>query len=255
MPHIAVVTGCTPNHLDWHRDFTHYTSAKQRLLTGQTSQDVAVLNPWDHEAAAWTPLVQGRSGTVGPLDALPRLPVPGEHNRIDAACAAAAAIGAGCDLEAVHEGLRTYRPLPQRLEFAAVIDGRSFYNDSTATTPESTIAALRALNVPIWLMAGGKNKGFDFEPLTSEIVARAAGAAFFGACREQLREGAAKKSPQFACTSVETMADALQWCRRHAQSGNAVLLSPGCASTDQFRNFRERGQRFVELLTNERSML
>lgn len=256
MPHIAVVTGCTPNHLDWHDDFRHYKAAKQRLLTGQTPDDVAVLNVEDPEVAAWSSLVRGRlieihesRGAHALFGDLPPLQAPGRHNRIDAACAAAAAVGAGCETDAVREGLRAYRPLPQRLELVATIEGRRFYNDSTATTPESTIAALHALDMPVWLMAGGKNKGFDFDSMAEAIAARAAGAALFGACRGEIRDSVLRHLPQFPCVSVETMAESLEWCCKRARAGEAVLLSPGCASTDQFRNFRERGERFVDLLT------
>ncbi len=261
MPHVAVVTGCTPNHLDWHESFADYAAAKQRILTGQTSVDFAVLNTFDAEVATWSHLVRGRQIAVGDeiacsahgvcglrLDELPPLPVPGEHNRINAACAAAAALAAGCGREDIRRGLQAFRPLPQRLEWFAVIEGRRFYNDSTATTPESTIAALRSLDLPIWLLAGGKSKGADLAPLAAEIVQRARGAAFFGAAREELHALLLQRQPQFVSAAVETMDEALQWCWPQSRPGEAIVLSPACASTDQFRNFRQRGQRFVELI-------
>ena len=166
-----------------------------------------------------------------PLEELPSLSLPGEHNRINAACAAAAATGAGCDRQAVQQGLQSFRGLPQRLQWLAVIEGRRIYNDSTATTPESTIAALQAMELPVWLLAGGKNKGCHFDPLAAEIGRHTRGAAFFGTAREELRRCLAAQGPQLPCTAVET-----------------ILLSPACASTDQFRNFRQRGERFDELI-------
>jgi UDP-N-acetylmuramoylalanine--D-glutamate ligase len=267
MPQVAVVTGCSPNHLDWHESCADYVAAKQRILTGQASEDFAVLNTFDVEAASWLHLVRGRQVLIdvesrrhtpctGPahgvcglrLDELPSLPVPGRHNRINAVCAAAAAVAAGCTREDIRRGLQEFRALPQRLEWFAVIEGRRFYNDSAATTPESTIAALRSLDVPIWLLAGGKSKGADFEPLATEIVRLARGGAFFGAAREELRARVAEREPRFHCTAVETMEQALQWCWPHCRPGEAILLSPACASTDQFRSFRQRGERFVELI-------
>jgi UDP-N-acetylmuramoylalanine--D-glutamate ligase len=264
MPHVAVITGCSPNHLDWHVDFRDYAAAKQRILTGQTPDDFAVLNTLDAEVASWRPLVRGgaisfdganisvcrltgkNACPTESLIALPPLPVPGEHNRRNAACAAAAAATVGCSREAVCRGLETFRGLPQRLEHIANIDGRQFYNDSTATTPESTIAALRSLAAPMWLLAGGKNKGFEFGSLATEIVGRARGAAFFGAVRHDLRERVAALDAQFPCAAVETLRESLDWCWQQSRPGDAIVLSPACASTDQFRNFRERGARFEE---------
>jgi UDP-N-acetylmuramoylalanine--D-glutamate ligase len=248
MPHVAVVTGCTPNHLDWHGSLAHYAAAKQRILVGQSSGDIAILNTRDPEVSSWQPLVRGGLVPPMPLADIPPLAVPGDHNRINAACAAAAALAVGCDAEVVDRGLRAFRGLPQRLELFAEIDGRRFYNDSTATTPESTIAALHSLTEPVWLLGGGRSKGFDFGPLAAAVVARARGAAFFGTVRSELLAAVTARVPGFSCMATETLDEALAWCWRQSRPGDAIVLSPGCASTDQFRNFRHRGKRFVELV-------
>ena len=138
--------------------------------------------------------------------------------------------------------------LPQRLQWIAEVEGRDFYNDSTATTPESTIAALRAVEKPVWLLAGGKGKGFAFGPLAAEIVERARGAAFFGSVRKELWEHVVDVDSQFPCAAVETIEEAINWCWSHSRPGEAIVLSPACASTDQFHNFRHRGQRFDDLV-------
>jgi UDP-N-acetylmuramoylalanine--D-glutamate ligase len=255
---VAVVVGCSPNHLDWHASFADYAAAKQRILAGQTPDDFAVLNTFDAEVASWLPLVRSRPIPLPQLNTLPPLPVPGEHNRINAACAAAAAAAVGCAHGDICRGLETFCGLPQRLEHIAVIDGRQFYNDSTATTPESTIAALRSLDAPTWLLAGGKSKGFDFRPLAAEIVTHARGAAFFGSVRNELLDRVRAIDSQFPCMAVETMQQALDWCWQRSKPGEAIVLSPACASTDQFRNFRHRGQQFAELvdgLTGNETML
>jgi UDP-N-acetylmuramoylalanine--D-glutamate ligase len=266
MPRIAVVTGCSSNHLDWHGTFQDYAEAKQRILQGQTPADVAVLNVDDPEVASWARWVQGKWIGIGrPADVairatdklipsavayrqLPVLGVPGEHNRLNAACAAAAATAAGCTAAAIRQGLQAFTPLPQRLEWCAVLDGRRFYNDSTSTTPESTIAALDALEMPVWLLAGGKSKGFDFERLAAAIVARSQGAAFFGSAREDLFQQVRARRQDFPCVAPETLDEALPWCWSRSRPGEAILLSPACASTDQFRNFQARGRYFTDLL-------
>ena len=255
MPQVAVVTGCTPNHLDWHESFADYVAAKQRILTGQTPADFAVLNTFDAEVASWSPLVRGRPASV-------RLPDLG------ATCVATPPLARagpsttgstppvrlrrpwrpGASTKTSGEGLERFHALPQRLEWFAVVEGRRFYNDSTATTPESTIAALRSLDMPVWLLAGGKNKGADFEPLAAEIVRRASGAAFFGSRRG--RASAVRAPPGAAVPMRRRRNDGggPRWCWPHSRPGEAVVLSPACASTDQFRNFRQRGERFVELV-------
>jgi len=248
MPHVAVVTGFTPNHLDWHADYDEYAAAKRRMLLEQTPDDVAVLNTLDDEVASWQPLVRGRQAALPPLEDIPELAVPGGHNRINAACAAAAAGAIGCRPDAIRRGLETFGGLPQRLEPCAVVAGRRFYNDSSSTTPESTIAALGALEGPIWLMAGGKDKGFDYGDLAAAVAERAAGAALFGSVRELLRGWVGACGPRLPCTATETMAESLQWCWRRARPGDAIVLSPGCASTDQFDNYEGRGREFVRLV-------
>jgi len=248
VPQVAVVTGCSPNHLDWHESYQGYLAAKQRILLGQTADDLAVLNVHDPEVDAWGDLVRGRRVALPPLEQIPTLCVPGKHNRINAACAAAAARGIGCDEQAIGRGLKSFRGLPQRLEWFAVLEGRRFYNDSTSTTPEATIAALESLQHPVWLLAGGRDKGVDFGELGAAVVGSARGAAFFGAVRDVLQGRVAAEDPKFPCNATEKLDQALAWCWQRSRPGEAIVLSPGCASGDQFRNFRHRGQRFVELV-------
>jgi UDP-N-acetylmuramoylalanine--D-glutamate ligase len=257
MPHVAVVTNCTPNHLDWHGDLAAYRAAKQRILTGQREGDLAVLNPMDPEVRGWGRLVRGRQFDFYPESAVPPLRLPGPHYRIDAACAATAARGLGCGEAAIRDALCRFAGLPQRTELVAMIDGRRFYNDSSSTTPESTIAALESLEGPLWLLAGGRDKGMDLGPLCRAIVRRAAGAALFGSARDVLCEKllALEPGPKLPKSrrlrkfvTVETLAEAFRWCWDRSKPGDTILLSPACASTDQFQNYRRRGEAFVELI-------
>lgn len=248
VPEVAIITNCTPNHLNWHPNFEHYVAAKQRLLTGQQSSDLAVLNLGDPEIASWRPFLRGRFVAPLPIDEVPPLGVPGDHNRVNAACASTAALGIGCTMDAVRRGLASFTGLPQRLELFAVVGGRKFYNDSSATTPESAIAALKSLNEPVWLLAGGSDKGVDLAPLAATIANRAAGAAFYGAVRASLLREVTGRALRIRCTSVATMSEALDWCWQHSCPGESIVLSPGCASLDQFANYRQRGETFVALV-------
>ncbi len=245
---MALVTGCCPNHLDWHKTFEAYIAAKQKLLTGQTNADMAVLNTHDPQVARWTSLVRGKLLPLKPVDSLPTLSVPGEHNRLNATLAATACRALGCDDAAVRQGLESFQPLPQRLEWLAVVEGRRFYNDSTATTPESTIAALQSIEEPVWLLAGGREKGCDFSELTDAIAQRAQGAAFFGSTAQTLHDMTQKRRPQLRIVATDNLAEALAWCWERSRPGHAIVLSPACASSDQFRDFRHRGETFAELV-------
>lgn len=251
MPEIAVITGCSPNHLDWHADYADYLATKQQFLLRQTPQDAAVLNSYDAEVAGWQPLVRGECLPPLPLKKLPPLSVPGRHNRINAACAVAAAFKAGCGWPAIKRGLARFAGLPDRLELVATVDGRSFYNDSAATTPESTIAALEALaetDKPVWLLAGGKNKGLDFADLAAAVAEKAHGAAFFGSVGPLLYDWVSARAPELPCTTTDTLDEAFDWCWQRSHPGDVVLLSPACSSVDQFQNYRRRAKRFVELV-------
>lgn len=248
MPHVAVVTGCTPNHLDWHRDMRDYIATKQRLIVEQRQGDVAVLNTHDAEVARWQSLARGRVVEPVSIEALDELPLPGAHNRINASCAAAACRTIGCKEAAIRSGLASLGPLPSRLEPIATHCGVTFYDDSAATTPESTIAALRAIDRPVWLLAGGKNKGADFSQMATSIIQHARGAAFFGAARDELQRCCRAIDGSFAHGSVERLDDALRWCVDRAVDGDVVLLSPGCSSQDQYRNYRARGEHYRALV-------
>ncbi len=261
MPQVAVLTNCSPNHLDWHPDYADYRAAKQRILTGQTSRDLAVLNTGDAEVNSWGPLVRGRRLPPVSLDEIPSLPVPGQHNRVNAACAAAAALGAGCSRSAIRRGLESFHALPQRLERLAVIDGRVFYNDSTATTPESTRAAIDAVDEPIWLLLGGGDKGCDFEDLLAAIAEKVRGVAVFGEIRRVLQPQLAAKLelvPKLELGNegdwpvdsamAETIGQAFRWCWERSRPGHAIVFSPACPSGGQFRNFRRRGEAFLQLV-------
>ena len=130
LPHVAVVTSFSPNHLDWHASMDEYAAAKQILLQRQRPHDLAVLNTHDRRLGAWDRLVRGRLLPLVADDELPPLQVPGWHNRLNAVCAATAALGAGCNRAAIDRGLQSFHGLPQRMEPIAQTAGRTFYNDS-----------------------------------------------------------------------------------------------------------------------------
>ncbi len=254
-PQVAVVLNCTPNHLDWHEDFQHYAASKQSLLTGQSPLGITILNFGDREVRHWERHIRGC--LLPPLadGRIPPLAVPGPHNRVNARCAAAAAKAVGIEHTAIEQSLREFGGLEHRQQSLGVFAGRLLVDDSKATTAEATMAALWADDRPTWLLAGGQAKTDAFAPLSATILQRCRGAAFFGADRGRLHGSlvAAMNSGQrpvaadFVQGEFNDLAGALGWCWFHSQPGERILLSPACASFDQYRDYLHRAAHFRQL--------
>ncbi|MBS0204220.1 MAG: UDP-N-acetylmuramoyl-L-alanine--D-glutamate ligase [Planctomycetes bacterium] len=273
-PHVSVVTNFAPNHLDWHPTLDHYRWAKQTMLRWQTSTDFAVLNADDPEVHDWPGQGQRFSfslqdtrlpGAFATTDrqAILRLPtgsqtlplsywlrLPGRHNLSNALAAVCAAAQFGVNAEAIQRGLEEYQPLPHRLQWIADVQGRSFYNDSLATTPESAIVGLQAFERPVVLLAGGYDKHVDLSQMAQAIASRAKAVALMGQTAGSLREGIGRYqgSPCVLSPALSTFREAFAWAFAQSEPGDVILLSPGCASYDWFRNFADRGQQFIELI-------
>jgi UDP-N-acetylmuramoylalanine--D-glutamate ligase len=177
------------------------------------------------------------------------LRLPGRHNLANALAAATAARAVGASWVAIQRGIETYEPLPHRLQLVGEERGRRFYNDSLATTPESTIVALEAFSQPIVLLAGGYDKGVDLSAMSRGIAEHTKAVALMGQTGPRLRELIASQPTRRTIVS-EPLADfatAFEWAVAHSSPGDVVLLSPGCASYDWFRNFADRGDQFAEL--------
>ncbi len=248
LPQIAIVTNFSPNHLDWHGTVEHYAASKRRLLAGLPRDGAAVLDTADPTLCAW--LSDVTCAVAPPIsdEQLPELLVPGAHNRRNARLAAAAAGVAGCSDTAIRHGLRAFAGLPHRLEPLGVVAGREFFNDSMATTPESAAAALATFSGRAWLLAGGHDKGGDLDVLASAIARHGRGAAFYGAARDKLMTVAGEHAPATARHAAERLEEALNWCVEHSRAGEVIVLSPACASYDQYRDYRERGAHFAALV-------
>ncbi len=242
VPRVAVITNCAPNHLDWHRSYGDYIAAKQSFLKRQRDDDIAVLNTEDAEVASWAHLVRGVQLPLAAPERIPEMTVPGLHNRCNARLAAAVGEALGIDPDRIRKGLVSFGGLPQRLEPIGELQGRRFIDDSAATTPESTMAALQADLGPLWLLAGGRTKGADLGPLAARIVRSACGAAFYGESAEDLAAQVLGRSPDFPATATRTLDEAVAWCWERSRPGQCLVLSPGCSSHDQFQNYRQRSQ-------------
>lgn len=271
-PDVAIVTNFSPNHLDRHGTLDRYRQAKQNLLCWQTADQVAVLNQADADVALWPTAARtvwsglrdlGREGAFaidgqrtrfrfdGQVRDVPLqswLPLPGQHNLQNAlAAAASVVVGLGSEPASLQPALTEFVALPHRLQRVAERDGRVFYNDSKATTPEATCLALDSFSQPVILLAGGYDKQVDLTPIAQAIVSRQVRAvALLGQTASTLSRQIGQLDPTglIARQTFGNFAEAFDWAAGQSQPGDVVLLSPGCASYDWFRNYEERGEAF-----------
>ncbi len=244
-PRLAVLTNFAPNHLDWHGSVEHYRQSKQRLFDHVRQ----AFQPDFRVGQASSPDCQARKPDLRwPDGDVPILRVPGRHNRANAALAAAAASAAGADRESIARGLAAFIGLPHRLEIVGEIAGRLFINDSKATTPEAAIAALESMDRPTWILLGGSDKQIELSPLALAAGMLAKGAAVYGAVGEKLDLLLAALAPRLERFCATSLDEALDWCWQQSQPGDAIVLSPACASLDQFRDYIDRGTAFVRLV-------
>jgi UDP-N-acetylmuramoylalanine--D-glutamate ligase len=266
-PKVAVILNVTPDHLDRHGDLASYAAAKQRLLAQQQAEDWAVLNfddPVVRRMAGSTrarviPFSRTRllEGGVG-FDSgaavlrdesgslritLDELPLPGAHNLENALAALATIRALGADPARAAAALAGFRGLPHRCEVVAVLGGVCFVNDSKATNAGAALRSLESFREPLWWIAGGRDKDLDFGALADTAAGRVRAALLIGEAAPQLERALAGRVEVVRAGSLE---EAVESAARRAVPGEVVLLSPACASFDQFASFEERGDRFRE---------
>ncbi len=238
-PAVSCVTSYNPNHLDWHADEAHYLASKKLILTPDRDSVLPeLLHAW---ANANTRILVGN-------DAIEGCAVPGHHNAMNAAFAIAC-------IRAMHPhiaesdllpAVRTFTGLPHRLHRSFEHQGVVYFDDSKSTTPQATLLAIKALETiaprdRIHLIAGGYDKGSDLTPI-AKLAPELAGLYCVGTTAQTIV--AASSSNAINC---HTLDHAMHQIHTRTQERHLVLLSPGCASWDQFENYEQRGQRFVEL--------
>jgi UDP-N-acetylmuramoylalanine--D-glutamate ligase len=272
-PRIAVLLNVAEDHTDWHGSFDEYAAAKARIVLNHGPGDVLVANFDDAIAMRIARRTAGRvlefSARRLPPDGIGialgeivwrdtsvmttgDVPLPGLPGLEDAVAAAGAALEYGVDVRAVARAAKGFRPLRHRLETVAEIDGVTYIDDSKATNPHATLAAVRDLE-DVVLIAGGRSKGIDLAPLSRTVPPVRAVVA--------LGEAAAEIERVFAgavpVDRAASMADAVERARARAIRGGSVLLSPGCASLDMYADYAARGEAFIRavraMLDDERA--
>ena len=273
--HVAVLTNVTPDHLDRYASFSDYAEAKARLFARQTGEDAAVLNADDafarglaaparrvlfsrrgrpargpHESAVWVEagaLVSDIGGTLHEVVSADRLALPGAHNLENALAAVAAAEALGTPAAAILDALTRFTGLPHRTELVAEANGVRWIDDSKGTNVDATAKSLEGFaDGTVVLILGGRDKHGDFAALAPLVARRARVVLTIGEAAGPI-EAALRSGGVSSIESCGAMPAAVARAAVLARPGDTVLLSPACASFDQYRNFEERGRHFAEL--------
>lgn len=267
-PSYALLTNVGVDHLNWHGSLAAYVNAKRQIMAHQGPDGVAVLPPV--QAREWG---QGRLGVISysltdptadatmtddgvfryrDVELFHRsdLRLPGDHNAANALAAAVLAYRFGIDPAAIVAALHRVTGVEHRLELVTVIDGVRYINDTTATNPAATAAALATVAGPVVLIAGGADKDLDLPALAATIAERAAAVVLLdGSATPRLQALLRSHKPTLPVHGpFDNLRTAVQTARGLAQAGGAVLLSPGCASFGMFRNEFHRGEAFRRIV-------
>ncbi|MFN2519602.1 MAG: UDP-N-acetylmuramoyl-L-alanine--D-glutamate ligase [Candidatus Limnocylindria bacterium] len=276
-PQVAVVTILDEDHLDHHGTRDAYAAAKRNILAWQGPRDVAVLNLDDpavvamhtgvpSEVRGYSLQLRPRRGAQldgdgvlclidgdrrRPLCAAGELRMPGRHNVGNAL--AAAVVGDAFDIPAedIGSALRLFKGVPHRLQPVGEADGVLWVDDSQATAPVATVAALASYDRPAVAILGGVGKGTDFGVLARALLSRARGAVLIGSSADEIADAIARAEDdgrRILVERAETLRDAVACARAMARPGDVVLLSPACASFDMFASYEERGDQFHSLV-------
>jgi UDP-N-acetylmuramoylalanine--D-glutamate ligase len=248
-PHVAVLLNVAPDHLDWHGSFEQYTAAKARLFAHQDREDVLVFNRDDAVVSRLVADAPSRrvgfsvSDDAGEFQ-LQDLPLVAPHDRANALASAAAALEVGASRDGINRALCDYPRLHHRVARIGNAGGVQYFDDSKATNPHATVAAVRAfddLDGQVVLVAGGRNKGLDLSVLRA-LAPKLRGVVAIGEAAEDVERAFTGLMP---VTRAGSMRDAVSAAAHNAQAGDVVLLSPACASFDWYPSYAARGDDFA----------
>jgi UDP-N-acetylmuramoylalanine--D-glutamate ligase len=259
-PDIAVWLNLTPDHLDRYSSMAEYRTAKLRIFENQRSQDYAVTNYLDTLPGVVASPITFSAYSKGadfilqgdaicfrgePVLEMKETQLSGIHNAENLMAALGVAQAVKIPWEQAKCGLISYRLLPHRCEKVGEIDGVAFINDSKATNLDALVKALESQPKPVVLIAGGKDKGFEFDTIAGLVHAKVKHAVLIGEMADRIFRNWSKVVP---CSMAKTLPEAVEQARRQSVSGNVVLFSPGTSSFDMFKNYADRGNQFREII-------
>lgn len=271
-PSVATILNLTPDHLNRHKTMAAYVDAKCRIFENQGSEDVLLLN-YDNEATRMLAdkasskvvffsrkvcLDQGvfvEDDSIVIIDGDQRffvgnvsdIFIPGPHNLENVLAAVGLSYFSGIELGVVMDAVKHFKGVVHRVEFVDVVKNITFYNDSKGTNPDATIQAVRAMNKPTILIAGGMDKGSDFNELIQSFGPEIKSLVLLGETKDLIEETARKHGFNHI-VKVENMAQAVEKSFELAQADYNVLLSPACASWDMYESYEVRGDEFKALV-------
>jgi len=271
-PFIAILLNVTCDHVDYHGSFEAYRSIKALIFANQNAADYAILNAEDAEQKSMAPHIGAKIALFssakeiqrgmhlrgddlifksfdGSEEMYPRsmIKLPGLHNVENIMAAVMAARFCGCGRESIVNAVAGFRGLPHRIEYAGEKKGVKFYDDSKGTNVGSVVRALDTFTEPVILLLGGRDKDGDFDTLQPLLTKKTKKVILFGEARERI---AAMIGPEVPAEKRRTLREAVESAYRNAAEGDIVLLSPGCASFDEFKNYKERGDFFKNMIGN-----
>ena len=273
-PKVSAILNITPDHLNRHHTMEEYIRVKELITKNQTESDTCVLNYEDeilrefgktlhtkviyfsslHKLEKGMYLDDGEicyrdENGVQKLCRTTELNLPGRHNHENVMAAAAMALAYGVPLEVIRKVVCAFKAVEHRIEFVTEKNGVVYYNDSKGTNPDAAIKGIQAMDRPTLLIGGGYDKGSSY----SEWIQAFDGKVKYLVLIGQTREKIAAEAKALGFTDIvfaDSLAEAVQFCADHAKKGDAVLLSPACASWGMFPNYEVRGKMFKELVNN-----
>ena len=274
-PDVSAVLNITPDHLNRHHTMENYAAAKKRIAENQDEKDFLILNyddPLTRKIAEDTRAkvvfftrdpenYTGKAEFVAALKgrdiflegrkliSIDEVQLLGNHNYENIMAAAAMASAAGVSDDIIRETVRSFKAVEHRIEFVRTVDGADYYNDSKGTNPDASIKAVEAMVKPCILIAGGYDKESTYDELIEAFKLKGKLMVLIGETAGKIRE-CAERHGFNALIDAETFEDAVKLCHENAEPGDAVLLSPACASWDMFKNYEERGRLFKEYVNS-----
>lgn len=270
-PYISVLLNLHHDHLDRYASYEKYIAAKARIFMNQSNKEYAILNADDTEIQKLSPSINAstlyfsygkeiprgiycrdhllhlNNGTGQMCFSLDNLYLKGIHNLHNIMAATVVSKLCGCPQKRIQQAIESFKGLPHRLEFLKESNKIKFYNDSKATNVSSVVRALEALDPPLILIAGGKDKGGDYHPLIPLIKEKTKVLILLGEAKEKMHQALRSSTSTFM---VETLEEAVKQALKQASPGDTILLSPACSSFDMFKSYEERGKAFETLVNN-----
>lgn len=265
-PNVSILTNLVPVHIDFFGTYENYIDHKLRIFMNHNSKDIAIINKSNKDSYESTKDIKSnkkyfssseeanayiKDGAIYYNDEkvinLNEIRVKGMHNYENIMCAIIATKELGISNETIKEVLNKFTGVEHRIEFVAKINGREFYNDSKATNVKSTEIALNAFNTPTILLLGGLDRGHSFEDLRDDLT-NVTHIVCYGETKNRIKEFA--DSCKVNCTVVDTLEEATKFAYNISNDGDTILLSPACASWDQFEDFEKRGDKFKEVINS-----